>query len=240
MKPILHEFGVSHFCEKARWALEHLGVDYQSRVWLPGMHIRAMKDIAPRSTVPVLVDGDTVVQGSDLIIDHAHVGRAGPGLNPSDMDAAREDEAWMGRDLGETIRCLAYTDLVNDPKGLVAMWKQRGPWWSPVFLRVGFRQVRKILKKMYVDKPRLQDSRPRLEAAISTLDARYAAAPYLADGRFTRLDLTVAALLAPLVRPPEHPLHWPDRRLPILDAIFEAHRDGPTLQRALSLYADHR
>lgn len=239
MTAILHEFAVSHFCEKARWALELLDVPHTRQIWLPGIHARAIQRIAPRTTVPVLVDGDTVVQGSGAIIDHAQIGRANL-LDPSDLEAARADEAWMDRDLGETVRCLAYTDLINDRRGLIGLWSQGGPWWSKAFLTVGFGQVRKVLRKMYVDKPRLQDSRPRLEAALEALDARYAEAPYLADGRFTRLDLTAAALLSPLVRPPQHPLRWQAPLPPILAGIHARFAEGPALQRVRAIYAEHR
>lgn len=240
MTAVFHEFVISHFCEKARWALSHLRVPFERRIWVPGTQARAIQRIAPHRTVPVLVDGGSVVQGSSAILDHAIAQVGATPFQPRDAAAAKAEEAWMDRDLGETIRCLAYTDLIHEPKTLVALWSQGGPWWSAPFLRLGFPMVRKALRKMYVDKPRLQDSQARLEAALEALDTRYATADYLVDGRFTRLDLTAAALLAPLARPMAHPVEWVGERPPIMAALHARFGDGPTLTRVRALYQAHR
>ncbi len=60
----LYGFTISHFVEKARWALDFKGVPYRWIALLPGPHLRQVRRMAPRSTVPVLRDGDTVIQGS--------------------------------------------------------------------------------------------------------------------------------------------------------------------------------
>lgn len=38
-KPKLITFGRSHFCEKARWALDWHGIAYDEIGWPPGLHI---------------------------------------------------------------------------------------------------------------------------------------------------------------------------------------------------------
>lgn len=240
MTPILHQFAISHFCEKARWALDVAGINFEIRNHLPGLHVRAMKRLGDRSWVPVLETDSGAIQGSSAIIDYA-AAHGGAALNPSDMDAARAEETWADLELGEMIRSTIYREFIHEPAVLADMWAQDGPWWGKAFLRLAYPVVRKGINAKYVKKPRLLDSGPRLEAAIRTLDARYAVGPYLVDGRFTRLDLTVAALLAPLARPPEHPFRWPDRGLPPqCAAILARHGDGPTITRVAALYAEHR
>ncbi|MGK0361136.1 MAG: glutathione S-transferase [Bradymonadia bacterium] len=240
MTPVLHQFSISHFCEKARWALGHAGVKYELRNHVPGLHSRTTKRLGERSWVPVLETADGAIQGSSAIVDYA-VAHGGSDLNPADLDAMRVEEAWVDLELGEMIRSVIYRELIEQPSVLTGMWSQDGPWWSRGLLRIAYPVVRKAIKKQYVNKPRLLDSAARLEAAIRTLDARYAQGPYLVEGRFTRLDLTVAALLAPLARPPEHSFRWPEVALPPkFAAIHARHCDGPTIKRVTALYTEHR
>ena len=72
MKPDLYMFSISHYCEKARWALDYLGIDYRLRCTVVGAHTRLAKKYGLDSTaVPILVNGDEVIQGSSAIIDWA-------------------------------------------------------------------------------------------------------------------------------------------------------------------------
>jgi glutathione S-transferase len=69
-KPQLITFGISHYCEKARWALDWHGVDYDEIGRPPGLHfILAKRCGAKDTTLPILLDGKRVIQGSDAIID---------------------------------------------------------------------------------------------------------------------------------------------------------------------------
>ena len=71
-KPRLVTFGISHYCEKARWALDWHGIDYEEISWAPGVHqILAKRCGAESSILPILLHGNGVTQGSDNIIDWA-------------------------------------------------------------------------------------------------------------------------------------------------------------------------
>jgi len=68
--PVLYVFAISHYCEKARWTLDYLGIDYELRHVAPGEHGQIAKKLgAPRTSVPYLSTGDEVIQGSADIID---------------------------------------------------------------------------------------------------------------------------------------------------------------------------
>ena len=72
VRPRLVTFGISHFCEKARWALDWHGVVYEEISWPPGVHqILAKRCGAKGTTLPILLDNEMVVQGSGAIIDWA-------------------------------------------------------------------------------------------------------------------------------------------------------------------------
>ena len=79
----LYQFPFSHFCEKVRWALDYKGVAYRPVNLLPGFHFRYLVKLAPKTSVPVLRDGATVVQDSSAIIDYLDRRYANPALTPS-------------------------------------------------------------------------------------------------------------------------------------------------------------
>ena len=79
--PVLYVFAISHYCEKARWTLDYLGLDYTLRHLAPGAHRRLANKLgAPASTLPILVlgdeDGDKFIQGSSAIINWAEINKS--------------------------------------------------------------------------------------------------------------------------------------------------------------------
>ena len=60
----------SHYCEKARWALDRAGVEYTEEAHLPLFHYTATYRNGGKRTVPLLVAdaGKTVVRDSTDII----------------------------------------------------------------------------------------------------------------------------------------------------------------------------
>jgi glutathione S-transferase len=70
--PRLVTFGISHFCEKARWPLDWHGVRYEEIRWPIGLHrVLAKRCCAQCAILPILLAGDAVVQGSGEIVDWA-------------------------------------------------------------------------------------------------------------------------------------------------------------------------
>ena len=60
---------ISHFCEKARWALDRAGVDYVEQRHLQVIHVFAARRAGGGRTVPVLVtaDGRVLPESSDIL-----------------------------------------------------------------------------------------------------------------------------------------------------------------------------
>ena len=83
-KPVLWHIPVSHYNEKARWALDYEGIAYEERALLPGPHQLVTRRIARRTHVPVLEHDGQVVQGSSAIIDYVADRLGGARLTASD------------------------------------------------------------------------------------------------------------------------------------------------------------
>src|SRR6476660_3987756 len=59
--PILVTIPISHFCEKARWALDRAGVAYEERPHVQVIHRFAARRAGGGSTVPVFVRSNGAV-----------------------------------------------------------------------------------------------------------------------------------------------------------------------------------
>src|SRR5580704_2864271 len=90
MLPRLITIPFSHYCEKARWALDRAGVSYVEDPYLPGLHIRPMRKVAG-TTVPVLVlEGRTLRDSAEIMAYADEQAPTGRGLYPVDASDRSE------------------------------------------------------------------------------------------------------------------------------------------------------
>ena len=82
----------------------------------------------------------------------------------------------------------------------------------------------------------------RVTAAYERLDTLLENRRYLAGDRFSRADLTLAALAEPMWRPPEHSTCWlPDELYPHEIEAFRARfAKTRTREHVLRMYREHR
>jgi glutathione S-transferase len=65
---VLITIPISHFCEKARWALERTGVPYRERAHLQVLHRFAVRRAGGAGTAPVLIwDGRVLADSADIL-----------------------------------------------------------------------------------------------------------------------------------------------------------------------------
>lgn len=91
----LFQFPISHYCGKARWALEYKGIDYR------------IKNLVPGTSVPFRIDDDKPVQGSDAIITYLDKKQSHPPLTPTttaDASMAHEWERYADANVGVPLR----------------------------------------------------------------------------------------------------------------------------------------
>jgi glutathione S-transferase len=216
----LYTFNISHFAEKARWALDRTGIGYEERVLLPGPHVPTIRRLRQGATsVPALVDGDRSIQGSSRIIDYIDERCLDPQhrLTPAEPELqkqALELERWLDAEIGEAARRFFYHHALPHREFVGALFTQRGPWWGKLFYRLAYPKIAQAIRVMYdIDETTAAADAERVLAAYRRLDEMLARSPYLLGERFTRADLTLAALTAPIWRPPEHPTRWPSESL---------------------------
>ncbi|MCO5165653.1 MAG: glutathione S-transferase family protein [Planctomycetes bacterium] len=193
---------VSHFCEKARWALDRAGLPYVEEAQAPLLHWAAAWRAGGGRTVPVLVtdDGVSLADSTDILrwVD----ARAGGGLYPADPAARREVddlEDLFDETLGPHVRRWVYAFVLDDP----ALTRRLLTVNVPGPARLAYRLTRPAItaamrKGMNITAASAERSRVKVEAVFDRVDALLAdGRPFLAGDRFTAADLTFAALAAP-------------------------------------------
>jgi glutathione S-transferase len=121
----LYTFNISHFAEKARWALDYEGIPYQEKVLLPGPHQLVTRRFAPRTHVPVLEHNGVYVQGSSAIMDYVADRLGGSKLTAVDpLQRARslELEKTLDQAFGRGVQQVLYSALLKDRRTVVDLW----------------------------------------------------------------------------------------------------------------------
>ncbi|HKO46660.1 MAG TPA: glutathione S-transferase family protein [Polyangiaceae bacterium] len=239
----LTTFLVSHFSEKARWALDFSGVAYEERRLLPGPHLLVTRRLAKNSSVPILEHEGRAIQGSGSILDYVATELGRPDLEPDAPGAerARELEALADRAFGLGVQRICYFYLLDgERKDMIELFMQRGPWWGRAFYALAFPVVAKETRRMYdVTPERTLEAKSLFRTAMAQFDSALQGQRYLGGARPNRLDITVAALLAPLCRPPEHLVHWPELPAGLAEFALEF-ADRPTWLHVREMYRRHR
>lgn len=236
----------SHYCEKARWALDLVGVDYREEGHLPMFHYASTKRAGAGRTVPVVVDGRDVLADSTDIV--AWADRRAPGaLLPADARAREEALALeddFDKNLGPAARRVAYSFLLpraNEPEMRDVL--VRG---VPAWERRAFRVVRPLAatilrRSLNVTPAGVARSRVKIEETFATVAAKLAdGRRYLAGDAFSVADLTLASLAAPMIAPPNHPFAVGMSLGPEGDAQREVWRATPAGQHVVRMYREHR
>jgi len=211
----LYQFPISHYCEKIRWALDYKSIQYEKINLLPGLHIKKTKKLAKYSSVPVLVDGDKVIQNSAEIISYLDAKNDKKCLTPDDefeKKQALEWEEYLDKELGPHVRCVCYHILLDHPDVVIPFFTHQGPWYGKLFLKFGFKNLQSKMRHfMKINEKTAKESLIKIEKAIKKINEQLKQTKFLAGEKFSRADLTAASLLAPLCQPAGYGLEWPEK-----------------------------
>lgn len=245
----LYVFTISHFCEKARWALDHYGVDYQLISLAPGSHsMQAKKMGLSSSTLPILQLGEQVIQGSSEIIDWASANNEEPSLSlevDDDLkDQASEFEERLDSKVGVHTRRMFYSEaLVESPKIVKPVFKKDLGVIDKLMLDLAWPKIRNVMiKRMDLGYQQGLQSEAILDEQMAWLDGLLAdGRDYLVGDQLSRVDITAASLLGRTAKAKEYPGSDTFQTPPRMDAkVVEWRASGPTLDWVARLYETHR
>jgi glutathione S-transferase len=204
---------VSHYNEKARWALDRLGVQYQEQPYMPLIHmvpvawaVRRNSDAAAdhmstRFSTPVLVTDDRIaICDSSRIVRWASVNYAAPGNDLYPTAECAVLEARFSNSLGEHARRLAYYWALGDSRGIRALARANvGTAQAFLFsalLPVGRSFLKRVLS---IDAAHAAISRQIVLEEVAFASESLHGKRFLAADRFTAADLALACMLAPVL-----------------------------------------
>jgi glutathione S-transferase len=245
---VLITIPISHYCEKARWALDRVGVGYQEQAHLQLIHWIAVRRAGGGRTAPVLVCGDRVLADSADIVDEADA-RAprGQRLYPEDPAAAAEVRA-LERDFDANLGPHGRRWMYNEMRGrrdLAVAYACTGvPSWERWALPLAYPLVARVIDR-YLDitPATAAESMARVRVTFDAVAERLSDdRPYLCGDRFTAADLTFAALGASVLMPPKYGVPLPQlEELPVaMAAVVREFRAHPAGAHALAMFRDER
>ncbi len=195
----LYVLHVSPWSERARWALDHHGISYELVQHAPFLGERRLRKVAGPSdgpvTVPVLVDGDTVIRQSWDIV--AFADRTGNGTRLIPTDGEDEIREWTrivdvasGRG-----RALVIAGMLANPRSL----DESHPPAVPGFMRPLLRPVtrygtRWFGRKYGLDLEALDAHRAAVRECLLEMRARLGGKPYM-RAEFSYADIVSAGFL---------------------------------------------
>jgi glutathione S-transferase len=244
--PILWHLDMSHFNEKARWALDYKGVPHERRSVFPGtQELRARALRGGTSTLPVIELDGRRIGDSTRIIEAIERRWPEPPLYPADPDERRralEIEDFFDENCAHELRRVLFDPMLREPAIMAEATgadRRRGGTVLKAMSPVIGRAVR---WKYDVTPEPVVEGRSKVLAAFDKLEAEVGPSGYLAGDSFSVADLTAAAILSPLVMPPEFPYHqvpeerWPEEAKDFRDQVAST----PGFQWVLDMYARHR
>ncbi|HEY8001002.1 MAG: glutathione S-transferase family protein [Vicinamibacteria bacterium] len=250
-RPLLWHIPVSHYSEKARWALAWKRVEHDRRAPIPGAHIAYALWLTRGAykTFPVLrLEGRNIGDSSAIIaaLEQSRPERPLYPEDPADRRRALELEDWFDEQLGPQIRLLAWHELRADP----ARMEELGHGMMPRAIRDNrfvraasgrFGSAYVQLRFRVADEGKAATARSGVIEALDRLEAELdsGGGEYLVGEAFSVADLTAASLLYPVVNPPEGPRIIPDGN-PALEQFFGPLRERPGGRWVSEMFARHR
>lgn len=237
---------ISHYCEKARWALDRAGLPYAERAHLQMFHRVAVRRAGGGTTVPVLVCEEGVLAESAEILRYAD--RHLPPERSLYPEAAAAEIAALEADFDERLgpagRLWMYFSL-RGRRDIAARYACTGvPAWQRRGFPLGYPVVARFIDRFLGVTPESAAAAEREVAATFDAVAERLAdgRPYLAGERFTAADLTFAALAASVLMPPEYgvPLPQPGELPPAMAARVAELREHPAGAFALRMFREER
>ena len=244
--PVLYHIEVSHYNEKARWALDYKGVPHRRKAPMPMAHMAwALAMTRGRGkTFPILrMNGDTI-DDSTRIIERLERDYPEPPLYPDDPDDRRralELEEFFDEELAPHIRRAAFAVVTRDPESFAWIAAPR----AGKLVHAGFKGTAAIAGPLTRRRYGINDEtaargREKTAAAFTRLESEIGPSGYLVGDGFTVADLTAAALFFPLVRPPESD-HLTPGELPEELQRFQAeYSSRPGFGWVREMYRRHR
>jgi glutathione S-transferase len=241
---LLWHIPLSHFSEKVRWTLDYKRIAHRRRVLGADYLIRAWRATG-RGTLPILFLEGRAIGDSTLIIAALEERYPEPPLYPDDAAArgrALALEDYFDEQLGPALRAAFVGPLFrHDPELALGALTTGMP--DKAYERL--RPLLRVFPAFYRFRHKISDAkldadRATVSAALDRIEQERRGRAYLVGDAFTVADLTAAAMMSPILQPPE--IQYPLRiELPSYLQDYRATLlEHPATDWASGIYRQHR
>jgi glutathione S-transferase len=242
--PLLWHIPLSHFSEKVRWTLDYKRIAHGRKVLGPDYLIRAWRATG-HGTLPILFLDGHAIGDSTRIIAALEERYPEPALYPGDATERQRAlalEDIFDEQLGPPLRAAVVTPLFRHDPELALRVLTTG---MPDRAYKNLRPLVRIFPAFYRFRHRISDAkleadRAAVAAGLDRIEQERRGRAYLVGDAFTVADLTAAAMLSPLLQPPE--IQYPLRveLPPYLRDYRDAVMRHPAALWAIDIYRLHR
>src|SRR5581483_4341078 len=130
---------ISHYCEKARWALQRAGLSYREEPHVQGLHRIYARRAGGGKTVPVLLTPEGPIGESEQILEWVDARTEAPRRlfgEGSERERALALSRRLDERLGPHGRRLIYVRMFEQPEVMLRFNDQGVPGWEDRFLRL--------------------------------------------------------------------------------------------------------
>lgn len=242
----LYQFPLSHFCEKARWMLDHKELEYVAHNLIPIIHRAFAKLKTGQYKLPILQDREHWIADSTNIaiyLDDIYPERTLLRAEQKQRVAALEIND-LANELGRHVRrwTMAHA-LSKDEESLDLLIGEKG------YLRQFEKYSKPIMKSLVskglkLDEAQINDSKRKMEELVDILDQKLIEqnGRYFVGDRLGLADIAVCSMLAPILEIEGTP--WEKEYGEISSEAFKEFKliltDMPLGQYVLRIYQTER
>ncbi len=243
--PLLHQLRISHFNEKARWALDYKGVPHERRTSPPAWHVVTAMRLTRRQTFPILVTPQETLPDSSDIVAWLEREHPDPPLYPDDP-AERERalglEAYLGDEVGPDVRRIFFWhSLAEEADSLCATYTAPMGSLAGRAYTLSFGVTKLAMRRaMSVNETAVEESKRKVAAGLDRIEAELGDGDYLVGDRFSVADLTASALFFPLTQPPEFQYDYAAPMAPGLRRYTDEISDRRAIAWTREMWSRHR
>jgi glutathione S-transferase len=205
MKARFITIGISHFCEKVRWVMDHFDFPYFEEAHAPIYHYLATFPAGAGRTVPVLIDGNTTLTDSTDILQflskkHPAAAKLYEGTEHCDP---LELEEYFDLHLGNASRVISYYYNLKDPSAAIGSAIKNTPLFEALTLPFAMPLASPFLKWFYeITETNLKKSIKQVDNTFRRVENILSkGGPYLSGKEPGAADFTFSALAAPILLP---------------------------------------
>ena len=134
-----------------------------------------------------------------------------------------------------------YYYLLERPDLVIPMLAHGGPWYGAFLLKKMFPRLKKTMKQsMKIDQAGYEKSKEILLQASAKLQAQLQDKEFLVGNEFSRADLVMASLWAPLARVDGYGFNWPEATQLPAELVAMEKEFTPVLSWVKKIYEAYR